>query len=37
MVIRNRAFQWKMIVNPDLTKQAQELTFSRKNYETTSP
>ena len=24
------AFQWKMIFNPDLSKQAQEVTFSRK-------
>ena len=24
------AFQWKMSFNPDRTKQAQELTFSRK-------
>ena len=24
------AFQWKMIFNPDLSKQAQEVIFSRK-------
>ena len=29
-VISNWAFQWKMIFNPDLTKQAQEVIFSRK-------
>ena len=26
----NWAFQWKMIFNPDLTKQAQEVIFSKK-------
>ena len=26
----NWAFQWKMIFNPDLTKQAQEVIFNRK-------
>ena len=26
----NWAFQWKMIFNPDLSKQAQEVIFSRK-------
>ena len=30
LTISNRAFQWKMIFNPDLTKQAQEVTLSRK-------
>ena len=25
------AFNWKMLFNPDITKQAQELIFSRKN------
>ena len=30
MVISNWAFQWKMICNPDLTKQVQEVIFSRK-------
>ena len=29
-VISNWAFQWKMIFNPDLTKQAQEVISSRK-------
>ena len=29
-VISNCALQWKMIFNPDLTKQAQEVIFSRK-------
>ena len=29
-VIRNWAFQWKMIFNRDLTRQAQEVIFSRK-------
>ena len=28
--ITKRAFQWKMIFNPDLSKQAQEVVFSRK-------
>ena len=28
--ITNWAFQWKMIFNPDLSKQAQEVIFSRK-------
>ena len=28
--ITNWAFQWKMIFNHDLSKQAQELIFSRK-------
>ena len=28
--ISNWAFQWKMIFNPDLSKQAQEVIFSRK-------
>ena len=26
----NWAFQWKMIFNPDLSKQGQEVIFSRK-------
>ena len=30
MVISNWVFQWKMIFNPDLTKQLQEVMFSRK-------
>ena len=29
-VVSNWTFQWKMIFNPDLTKQAQEVIFSRK-------
>ena len=29
-VISNWAFQWKMIFNTDLTKQAQEVIFSKK-------
>ena len=29
--ITNRAFQWKLIFSPDLSKQAQEVIFSRKN------
>ena len=28
--ITNWAFQWKMIFNPDLSKQAQEVVFNRK-------
>ena len=28
--VTNWAFQWKMIFNPDLSKQAQEVIFSRK-------
>ena len=28
--IANLAFQWKMIFNPDLSKQVQGITFSRK-------
>ena len=30
MAISNNDFQWKLIFNPDLTKQAQEVMFSRK-------
>ena len=30
MIISNWAFQWKMIFNPGLTKQAQEVIFCRK-------
>ena len=29
-VISNYSFQWKVIFYPDLTKQAQEVIFSRK-------
>ena len=32
-VISNWSFQWEMIFNPDLTKQAQEVIFSRKTKE----
>ena len=28
--ISDRAFQWKIIFNPDASKQAQEIKFSRK-------
>ena len=28
--VSNWAFKWKMIFNPDITKQAQEVIFSRK-------
>ena len=31
------AFKWKVIFNPDITKQAQEVTFSRKNTKTDHP
>ena len=30
MTISNWAFQWKIIFNPDFTKQAQEVIFSKK-------
>ena len=29
-IINNRVFQWKMQLNPDLDKQAQEVYFSKK-------
>ena len=35
-MIHNWAFQWKMNFNPDRTKQAQEVIFSRKTKKTTS-
>ena len=31
------AYKWKMLFNPDLTKQAQEVIFSRKNIKTDNP
>ena len=36
-VITNWAFQWKMIFNPDLSKQAQEVIFSRKSKKLLHP
>ena len=36
-VIRNYTFQWKMIFNLDLSKQAQEVIFSRKNKKLLHP
>ena len=36
-VISNWAFLWKMIFNPDLTNQAQELIFSRKTKKLVHP
>ena len=35
--IQNWAYQWKMSFNPDRTKQAQEIIFSRKKNATTHP
>ena len=35
--IRNRAFQWKMSFNPDRSKQAHEVIFSRKIQKTCHP
>ena len=31
------AYQWKMLFNPDITKQAQEIIFSRKKNDTSHP
>ena len=31
------AYQWKMSLNPDITKQAHEITFSRKSKKTDHP
>ena len=31
------AFKWKMLFNPDITKQAQEVIFSRKNTKSDPP
>ena len=36
-MIHNWAFQWKMNFNPDRTKEAQELNFSRKTKESPHP
>ena len=36
-LISNWAFQWKMSFNPDPSKQAQEVTFSRKNMKSSHP
>ena len=36
-VISNWDFQWKMIFNPDLIKQAQAVIFSRKNKKLLHP
>ena len=30
-------YQWEMIFNPDITKQAEEVIFSVKKYQTNSP
>ena len=35
--VSNWAFKWKMIFNPDITKQAQEVIFSRKSQKTDHP
>ena len=35
--ISERAFKWKMLFNPDMTKQAKEVIFSRKNTKTNHP
>ena len=37
MLISNWAFQWKMSFNPDPSKQAQEIIFSRKKNEVIPP
>ena len=31
------AYQWKMYINPDISKQAQEITFSKKNLDVSHP
>ena len=36
-VISNWTFHWKMVFNPDLTKQAQEVIISRKTRELLHP
>ena len=36
-LISNWAFQWKMSFNPDPSKQAQEIIFSRKKNEVIPP
>ena len=35
--VSNWAFKWKMIFNPDITKQAQEVIFSRKSKKADHP
>ena len=35
--ISDWAFKWKMLFNPDVTKQAQEVIFSRKSNKTDHP
>ena len=35
--ITHWADQWKMLFNPDISKQAQEIIFSRKKYNTDHP
>ena len=35
--ISNWAYQWKMSFNPEVTKQAQEVVFSRKSQKVTHP
>ena len=35
--INNRAFQWKMSFNADLSEEAQEVIFSRKLQKSTHP
>ena len=35
--ITHWAYQWKMLFNPDISKQAQEIIFSRKKYNTDHP
>ena len=35
--VSNWAFKWKMTFNPDITKQAQEVFFSRKSKKTDHP
>ena len=37
MIISNWAFRWKIIFNPDLTKQVQQVIFSRKTKELLHP
>ena len=36
-IISQWAYQWKMSFNPDPTKQAQDIIFSRKNYKDSHP
>ena len=37
VVISNSVFQWKMILNPDLTEQTQQIIFSRKTKKLLTP